>query len=156
MTTRTKYFAATMAAALLCLAALTGCSQATSDSEVSRTLESALAKPVSHATSVSVGMGYDGPEQRTVSVRLYLDTSDDSVVTSSVDRALRTVWKTSPVRPSSIVVSVVEGPKPTDGTKGTGLDLTTAATALGIPVPEVARDLLLVRASVLQKRYGAR
>jgi len=101
-------------------------------------------------------MGYDGSEHRTISARLYLDTDDGSAVTSAVDSALRVIWAKSPVLPSSIVVSVVHGPKPRDGSKGVGIDLTDTATALGIPVPEVGRDLLLVRSSELKKLYGAR
>jgi hypothetical protein len=147
---------AVVAAAVFCLALLTGCTSAPSDAQVSHTLGAAIAKPLQHASSVTVGMGYDGSTRRTFSVRIYLNASDDSVVTSSVDSALKTVWRTSPVLPSSVTVSVVEGQKPVDGSKGVGIDLSSTATTLGVPVPEVGRDLLLVRAAELQRLYGAR
>ena len=156
MTTPTKYLAAAVAAALVGPAALSGCAAAPSDAQVVGTLESAVSKAVPGAAAVTVGMGYDGPDRRTVSVRLYLDGTDGSVVTPAVDSALHTVWSESPVLPSSVVVSVVDGPKPSDGSKGVGIDLSDTATALGVPVPEVGRDLLLVRAAELEKLYGAR
>ena len=156
MTTPTKYLAAAVAAALVGPAALSGCAATPSDAQVVGTLESAVSKAVPGATAVTVGMGYDGPDRRTVSVRLYLDGTDGSVVTPAVDSALHTVWSESPVLPSSVVVSVVDGPKPSDGSKGVGIDLSDTATALGVPVPEVGRDLLLVRAAELEKLYGAR
>jgi hypothetical protein len=156
MTRASKQLAALLAGALICVATLTGCTGAPSDAQVIHTLESAIAKPVPNATAVTVGMGYDGPDRRTVSVRLYLDSSDDSVVTSAVDTTLRTVWTKSPVLPSSVVVSVVDGPKPAAGSKGVGIDLSGTATALGLPIPETGRDLLLVRAAELRKLYGAR
>jgi hypothetical protein len=142
--------------ALVCVAVLSGCASAVPDTQVIHTLESAVATKVPDATSVTVGMGYDGADKRTISVRLYLDTSDSSALTADVDSALRAVWGKSQVLPSSVVVSVVEGPKPSDGSKGVTIDLTDAATALGVPVPDVGRDLLLVRDSQLKKLYGAR
>jgi hypothetical protein len=156
MTTPTKYLAAAVAAALVGPAALSGCSAAPSDSQVVGTLESAVSKAVPSASAVAVGMGYDGADRRTVSVRLYLDSTAGSVVTPAVDSALHTVWSESPVLPSSVVVSVVDGPKPADGSKGVGIDLAETAAAIGVPVPEVGRDLLLVRAAELEKLYGAR
>jgi hypothetical protein len=66
------------------------------------------------------------------------------------------IWTKSPVFPSSVVVSVVSGPRPSDGSKGVGIDLTETATALGIPLPEIGRDLLLVRSVELKELYGAR
>jgi hypothetical protein len=152
----TRSLVVAAAGALFCLMTLAGCSSAPSDAQVIQTLESAVSKAVPDATSVTVGMGYDGPNRRTVSMRLYLDRSDSSTVTSAVDSALRAVWSKSPVLPSSVVVSVVDGPKPSDGSKGVGVDLAATARALGVPVPDVGRDLLLARSAELQKLYGAR
>jgi hypothetical protein len=105
--------------------------------------------------SVTVGMGYDGPDRRTISVRLYLDSTETPTVTPAVDSALHAVWVKSQVLPSSVVISVAEGPKPSDGSNGVTIDLTDTATALGVRVPDVGRDLLLVRATELKKLYGA-
>jgi hypothetical protein len=151
-----RKLAGVVAVSLLSLAALCGCASPVPDAQVIHTLESAISKKVPDATSVTVGMGYDGPDRRTISVRLYLDSTESSTVTPAVDSALHAVWGKSQVLPSSIVISVVDGPKPKDGSKGVGIDLSDTATALGVPVPDVGRDLLLVRASELKKLYGAR
>lgn len=151
-----RFLATVLAVVISVPVALTGCVPASSDDEISASLRGELAD-LPHVLDSFVQLAYDGPSERTVLVRLYLDDVTGEVVAASIDRALAVGWETMPSRPSSITVAVVDGPPPAQPSSldRDGLDLTGASQALGLHLVASWPSLLIVSAAVLQDRFGA-
>lgn len=151
MTTAKHQLGIALAAAVAVPLVLTGCS---SDDAIARDIETAVSESAPHITGSYASLAYSGL-QRTVWVRVYVDTIDDEELSVVVDRALEAAWMASEVKPSRITIDAHEGSRPdaVEVRARSGVDLTAAAELLGIRDTAFNRVMVL-NSSILTDRYG--
>ncbi len=155
MSTPRQYLVGAVVAALAIPVGVAGCSTQPSDDTVTQKLQASIAKEVPHVTAAIADLGHDGTA-RTVIVRIYLDDTQPTVVASAVEKAIGLAWHSTSTKPSSVIISAVDGSEPSGASTSDlgGIDLAATAASLGFLVPGVGRDRLIVNARALAEHYG--
>ncbi len=115
----------------------------------------AIASEVPHVRAAVVDLGNDGTS-RVVVMRIFMDDTQQSALTAAVEKAVGLAWRSTPTDPSSVIVSVVDGPEPHGaGTDDVGgIDLRATASALGFTAPAIDVSRLSVGERELVAHYG--
>ena len=153
MTTIKQQIGLAVAAALAISPAMAGCAPVASDEEVAASIEQAVNAGVPTVTGSFAKLGYSGVE-RTVWVRVYVDSDSPEELASILDQTLEAAWDASPIQPERITVDARMGMRPGDVelTPEGAIDLRPAARLLGLG--DRASDALVVGSDTLVERYG--
>jgi hypothetical protein len=155
MASMNKQLAIAVAASFAISPVLAGCAPVPADDDIAAAVEGAVNSRVSNITGSFARLGYSGTN-RTVWVRLYLESESPDDLAAMIDETFECVWDTSAVQPSRITIDAHVGERPDDVqiSPRSGIDLRDAADQLGIG-DEAFDKVVVLSAADLVERYGA-
>lgn len=153
MTTIKHQIGLAVAATLAITPAMAGCAPVASDDDTAASIEQAVNSNVASVSGSFAQLGYSGIE-RTVRVRVYVESDSPEELATVLDQTLETAWDASPTQPERITIDARLGSRPEDVelTPEGAIDLRPAARLLGLG--DRAGDALVVGAAILVERYG--
>ena len=133
------------------------------ETEAANTVEPAVMAAVPDVNGVFVTTAWDGPADRTMRVRLYVNSTDpfdpveSAMLADTVDRAASAAWASTPIAIVRLTIEAVAGQRPDSPPGGVEqvIDLTAAGEQLGIDPRQFVDGRIVLPESSLIERYGS-
>lgn len=147
---------AAVVAALASSLGLAGCSPAYTEDAMASSVVSAV-RTVDHVTDSVASFSSSGPGGTSLTVNIYVDTTDEGLIVKIADESLNAIWRSVAVRPNTVSITVATIPKPQDPERiePNAIDPSPIAEGLAIPDSRVIRQTFMVFAASMDQRYGS-